>query len=1278
MAWDWPRVDGRGLARYVNPDATRWLRLDGRVEPLQARQSADGRRALVAAVYRALARQGIRYAYEQYHPSDAIQLVRGPAEVLDRPGEGTCLDLALLFCGLCQGFGLLPLLVVLDGHALAAVSLTHELDGWDALDRRERDRFAAGPMTDPAALRDLVASGTYVAVECTGFARSRALPTDVPEGAGRGGDGLLDFDRAVAAGAEQLRRPDRPLRAVIDVATAHYRWRIDPHPIDQTVSGERYTDSHRVVVGGREGVIVIPEPTDPLVRPRRPLSPPRPRWWVGRRDELAAVTAVADDEPVEVCGEAGVGKTALLQTLCHHLADTAPDGVVYVGSHVQDDSELLQTVFEQLYDSDVGFQVTGTRLAKLLADRHPIVAVDTQTLERRHIEELRGVAPHGGIVWTTPVPTHADLGRLVALQGLDEPDAITLIEQRLGRTLTASEHAAAVRLVAAVDGNPRELLHAAATAEAGIATLQEQADRRDDGDRRAVAVGLAGHHQQLLNVVAAVSPASLGTDRLAAITDLSHDEADHVLDDLRRLHLADTDAGRSTTPPALAARLETRRPLDDLREQILEHLERWMQAHAGDADVLAADADACLTLVRWNVRRNPDDPGRAIRLARRIEPALALRGRWGAWEGLLRTVNETARRTGDQATEAWTLHQLGSRSLCLQRPLQARDYLEAALQLRRDLDDVAGMRVTSHNLDALPPLTPPADSSSDSSRGDGPDKPGPVPKPWLRRLLTVLGAVAGGAVIYLLAGPVASRTAPLAATPEGIDFGPVTVAQQASESVVLHNTSDASLRIDSARVSGDLFAVEGDGCAGHGLAADAICSIDLRYRPATPGHHQGTLTITHQGGRIVVALEGRGVAEAVAVATAQPSTVDFGAVPVGTRNNEPVTVRNDGNAPLLISHLAVPLPFAVAEHTCQAAVPAGGSCTVILAFRPTRPGTVAETLTITHDTATARITLTGRGVIGTATLQPQPVDFGTVAVGQEAARPVAVSNTGDGPLTIDGIALTDPAFAMADDGCSGRTLTAGQDCRVDVVFQPSARGDHTATLTVLHDGEGADQTTLSGTGTAAPVGVADIEPDPVDFGAVAVGEAAERVVEVWNVGEAELTVDDVAVTDPADGRPAFVVGHDGCSGSTLAPGEMCALETFFRPVVTGEQAATLSVVHEADGPESVELTGNGIDEQPPTAPQNVAVEPVEFEGGGYGLKVTWASSQDNTGVVAYLIRRDGARIGTVEAPGTEYVDTAPPEPACEVDYEVVAVDASGNESQPGTGQLACAASVGDA
>jgi hypothetical protein len=173
MEWEWSKYNREGLASFVTDKAVEFLRLpENRVDLTHS----QGCRPLVEVIYNTLVEQKIRYAPEKYHPSAAKQRIRTPSEILKAPGEGTCLDLAILFCGLCLGNELLPVLIVLEGHALVAVSLNHGQRKWnDDYSREEWELFSHRPLEDSKELKRLIDDEAYLAIECTGFAYS--LPT---------------------------------------------------------------------------------------------------------------------------------------------------------------------------------------------------------------------------------------------------------------------------------------------------------------------------------------------------------------------------------------------------------------------------------------------------------------------------------------------------------------------------------------------------------------------------------------------------------------------------------------------------------------------------------------------------------------------------------------------------------------------------------------------------------------------------------------------------------------------------------------------------------------------------------------------------------------------------------------------------------------------------------------------------------------------------------------------------------------------------------------------
>lgn len=210
----WPYKDEMGLARYVCDDAEESFPLAGEI-PYEAGDTEDGRRTLVSKIYEILAslpeEDRIWYDLNKYFPDQEAQLIRGPRQIRASK-QGTCLDLALLFSGLCLARRLCPVVVLTRKHAFALVALDRGLEQ-DTLNDKERP-LGAGPVKEIALIQNLVQSGSYVAVECTGFASVRESadgPVRPP----------LPFDQAKADANKILGEGD--LLFALDVASARYQ-----------------------------------------------------------------------------------------------------------------------------------------------------------------------------------------------------------------------------------------------------------------------------------------------------------------------------------------------------------------------------------------------------------------------------------------------------------------------------------------------------------------------------------------------------------------------------------------------------------------------------------------------------------------------------------------------------------------------------------------------------------------------------------------------------------------------------------------------------------------------------------------------------------------------------------------------------------------------------------------------------------------------------------------------------------------------------------------------
>lgn len=304
MIWEpWSRIDSAGLARYVSAETTKAIGLQSL--DVESGLPTPNRAQKIQALYEYLLSLRIRYSLEEYHPSSVLQNIRTPAEILnDR--QGTCLDLAALFCGLCLRCELLPFLIVLEGHALAAVSLTHGLRDWNQ-QRPGRALFDAGPVVDAEPLRQMEYEAVLLLVECTGFATCKQFEehpsAQYPETMGRI-DGVLTFERAARAGSEQLGA--RSLNFALDIAAAHYGWRITPMPPVPLYS------SFRDSVGEIKTHILIRQ-FEALIKDRTEDFVERTKL-VRRIDECLKNGEGASGYVV-LRGEPGSGKTALMAYL---------------------------------------------------------------------------------------------------------------------------------------------------------------------------------------------------------------------------------------------------------------------------------------------------------------------------------------------------------------------------------------------------------------------------------------------------------------------------------------------------------------------------------------------------------------------------------------------------------------------------------------------------------------------------------------------------------------------------------------------------------------------------------------------------------------------------------------------------------------------------------------------------------------------------------------------------------------------------------------------------
>jgi hypothetical protein len=206
--------------------------------------------------------------------------------------------------------------------------------------------------------------------------------------------------------------------------------------------------------------------------------------------------------------------------------------------------------------------------------------------------------------------------------------------------------------------------------------------------------------------------------------------------------------------------------------------------------------------------------------------------------------------------------------------------------------------------------------------------------------------------------------------------------------------------------------------------------------------------------------------------TANPSALDFGSVPTGTTSGaRTVTVSNPTGAAAAVSSIAATGDFAQ-TNTCGSSIPAAGSCTVSVTFKPTATGARSGSLTVNAGGVTNTVTLTGTGTAPGPVLGADPggLSFGGTVVGTTtAAKTVTLTNTGTTSATISGVTVSGD-FAQTN---SCATLAVGASCTVNVTFKPTTGGTRSGTLTVTSNANNSPTTVgLSGSGIDSSTNIA--------------------------------------------------------------------------------------------------------------------------------------------------------------------------------------------------------------
>ncbi|MFE9465089.1 ATP-binding protein [Streptomyces virginiae] len=540
---------------------------------------------------------------------------------------------------------------------------------------------------------------------------------------------------AAPASSGQAPAPSGPAR-VVTLTAGDFSLTVNPVDGSEIEPLRPGTERGRPAKRDAAGRAACDAAARPPVLPGPPISA---RPLLARGEELERlVRLLGRGRSVRLTGPSGSGRSALLDAVAARCAGLAPDGVVRLSGYGhQQPGELLHALYATVYDAPRERPGRDELLARV-RDIGAVVLLDDVEMGGAALDELLRATPECAYLLAatpdTKAPSDDSHVEEVFLTGLGKDDCAALLEAGLGRPLTDEETSWAGDLRFASEGLPLRFVQAAA-----MLRQRDQLNHGDEDDddeepgvfeerpRDSAAVPLptlaegAAPAELLASRVSESARAALriacalGGElphhaHLPALVGDTH--ADTAVAELLDCGLLTPVGTRYRLAAGVARQLEDVGYGDTVSEEARTAARHyaWWTGHASVVpERVGREADAVLAALAGA------DVVAAAVLARTAAPAFAASLHWEAWERVLRSGAEAARKAGEVAEQAYFHHELGVLALCEGRVDRARAELETSIGLRGALADkrgtVAGRRALALVVDrevagaaASPPL----------------------------------------------------------------------------------------------------------------------------------------------------------------------------------------------------------------------------------------------------------------------------------------------------------------------------------------------------------------------------------------------------------------------------------------------------------------------------------------------------------------------------------------------------------------------------------------------
>jgi len=220
-----------------------------------------------------------------------------------------------------------------------------------------------------------------------------------------------------------------------------------------------------------------------------------------------------------------------------------------------------------------------------------------------------------------------------------------------------------------------------------------------------------------------------------------------------------------------------------------------------------------------------------------------------------------------------------------------------------------------------------------------------------------------------------------------IDFGTVDIGNAKQDSFVVTNPGSALLSISSVSSTNARYAV-GPGSAS--IPPSGSLKFYVTFTPTAATSEAGSIVLVHNAATSpdTVALQGLGNSNLHPQFSASPSSLNFGAHPIGSSSVDSFTVSNAGTATLHMSNMSSTNPLFTVALSSDTVI-ASGSKVYKVTFAPVSPGPSSGNIVILHDAPGSPDTI---ALQGTAVDTPITMSISMLAGWNLISLPSYVSN----------------------------------------------------------------------------------------------------------------------------------------------------------------------------------------------------------------------------------------------------------------------------------------------